>query len=62
MSYRGVCRHCYTDLVQHPSGQWVPTSDPSGSLYCQENMSPGFCRVLHEPMPVGLKGAPIWSR
>lgn len=60
--YKAACRHCGRPIIQHPSGVWVPrvgtlASDPTG-IYCQKPASWQRSEMLHEPMPVGLAGAP----
>src|SRR6202023_3797338 len=62
--YAATCRHCGRAIVQHPSGVWIPRegtlkSDADG-LYCHESAGGRRPRMLHEPMPSGLGGAPKW--
>src|SRR5262249_11847418 len=62
--YAATCRHCGREIVQHPSGVWIPRegslkSDPKG-VYCQESAGERRPQMLHEPMPAGLPGAPRW--
>jgi hypothetical protein len=62
--YAATCRHCGRAIVQHPSGVWIPRdgslkSDPKG-FYCQGSAGGRGPRMLHEPMPAELPGAPRW--
>jgi hypothetical protein len=61
--YAATCRHCGREIVQHPSGVWIPRdgsskSDPSG-VYCLDPADERP-RMSHEPMPPELAGAPRW--
>jgi hypothetical protein len=60
--YAATCRHCGREIVQHPSGVWIPRdgslkSDPKG-FYCRAGGRP--TQMVHEPMPAELPGAPRW--
>lgn len=62
--YAATCRHCGRQIVQHPSGVWIPgdgsvESDPNG-FCCRKSGSGSRPRMLHEPMPFQLAGAPRW--
>ncbi len=62
--YAATCRHCGRQIVQHPSGVWIPRdgsvdSDPNGA-YCRKSGGRRRARMLHEPMPAQLAGAPRW--
>lgn len=51
-----TCRNCGIEIVQGPSGAWVPT-DPDNVLgFCVKKRRIGEPGMAHEPMPAGLVG------
>ena len=55
-----TCRHCGVEIGQGPSGAWVPTDVDDTRGFCVKKRV-GESGMAHEPMPVGLRGAPRQS-